>query len=419
MYQPLTFRLRPTDFNEFFGQKHLLGANGILTKFLKNNYLPSMIFYGPPGTGKTTVARIIAKKVSLPIFFFNAATGSKKDLEEPIKEAIKNNQTLILVVDEIHRLNKDKQDYLLPIIEDGTIVLIGLTTANPFFSINPAIRSRVQLMEFKPLDNNDIKEGILYALNSPKGYDNKYNANELYLNKLSNYSGGDLRTTLNILEASVNLLSDDQDTLNIDILEKLNLTSYSNNMGTEDFYYNIVSALQKSIRGSDTDAALYYLALALKSGDLVGIMRRIMVTAYEDVGLADMNLCNMALTVYEVVMKLGLPEARIPLSDYVIRLCLAPKSKAGYKGINKAIELAEERVYDMPYYLRLHNKRTPLYDYERLDVVDKIQYLPDELAGVDMVSFGDTKAESILKERYLKLKDRSSDLNFVYKKKEV
>ena len=190
-------------------------------------------------------------------------------------------------------------------------------------------------------------------------------------------------------------------------------------MGTEDFYYNIVSALQKSIRGSDTDAALYYLALALKSGDLVGIMRRIMVTAYEDVGLADMNLCNMALTVYEVVMKLGLPEARIPLSDYVIRLCLAPKSKAGYRGINKAIELAEERVYDMPYYLHLHNKKTPLYDYERLDVVDKIQYLPDELAGVDMVSFGDTKAESILKERYLKLKNRSSDLNFVYKKKEA
>ncbi len=417
MREPLAFRLRPENLDEILGQKHLVGKDGVIRKCIENDTIFSCIFFGPPGTGKTTLARVIASELHKPYRRFNAVTGNKKDLDAIFLEA-KLSGSLILICDEVHRLNKDKQDLLLPHVEDGSIILIGATTANPYHSINPAIRSRCHLFEFKPLNADDIKEGIEHALKAEEGLNGKYEIDEDALDLICDTVNGDIRWALNILEISAIICKNDRITKE-DVAQ--NCRNVNNRaFASEDGHYDLLSAFQKSIRGSDPNAALYYLALLAQSGDVEAISRRLLVIAYEDIGLANPQLAARTISACESAEHVGFPEAIIPLGIQVIDLCLSPKSRTGVDALHKAQGLAEEKACDMPKYLRL----TPVglskeeqYSYERYDCFHKIQYLPDELKDLDLFpSFNANRYEQQLKAIYEELKKtkRSSDLEDLY-----
>lgn len=418
MRQPLAYRLRPETLNDILGQKDLVGENGVIRKCINNNTIFSCVFYGPPGTGKTTLARVIASELNKPYRKFNAVTGNKKDLDAIFIEAKLSGQ-IILICDEVHRLNKDKQDLLLPYVEDGSVILIGATTANPYHSINPAIRSRCHLFEFKPLDNDDIKKGINNALVSKDGLDNQYTIDENALDLICDCVNGDIRWALNILELSAIVSSDKHITLNN---VKDNCKNVSNRtFSSEDGHYDLLSGLQKSIRGSDPNAALYYLSLLAQSYDLESIVRRLLVIAYEDIGLANPNLASRTINACKAAEHVGFPEAIIPLGVHIIDLCLSPKSRTGVDAIHNMSNIVNTKAYDMPKYLKL----TPVglskdeqYSYDRYDCFHKIQYLPDELRDIDLFkSFNSNRYEQQLKQIYdeLKKNKRSSNLKDLYK----
>ncbi|MBQ9425228.1 MAG: replication-associated recombination protein A [Erysipelotrichaceae bacterium] len=417
MREPLAFRLRPENLDEILGQKHLVGKDGVIRKCIENDTIFSCIFFGPPGTGKTTLARVIASELHKPYRRFNAVTGNKKDLDAIFLEA-KLSGSLILICDEVHRLNKDKQDLLLPHVEDGSIILIGATTANPYHSINPAIRSRCHLFEFKPLNADDIKEGIEHALKAEEGLNGKYEIDEDALNLICDTVNGDIRWALNILEISAIICKNDRITKE-DVAQ--NCRNVNNRaFASEDGHYDLLSAFQKSIRGSDPNAALYYLALLAQSGDVEAISRRLLVIAYEDIGLANPQLAARTISACESAEHVGFPEAIIPLGIQVIDLCLSPKSRTGVDALHKAQGLVEEKAYDMPKYLRLTPvglRKEEQYSYERYDCFHKIQYLPDELKDLDLFpSFNANRYEQQLKAIYEELKKtkRSSDLEDLY-----
>ena len=418
MREPLAFRLRPEKIDDILGQEELVGKNGVIRKCLENDTIFSCIFFGPPGTGKTTLARVIANELKKPYRKFNAVTGNKKDLDAIFTEAQLSGQ-LILICDEVHRLNKDKQDLLLPHVEDGSIVLIGATTANPYHSINPAIRSRCHLFEFKPLNNEDIKKGINNALTSSDGLDNKYTIDDDALNLICDTVNGDIRWALNILELCAIISKDNHiDTDNV----KENCKNVNNRQfGSEDGHYDLLSGLQKSIRGSDPNGALYYLSLLAQSGDVDSIERRLLVIAYEDIGLANPALAARTINVCKAAEAVGFPEAIIPLGVHIIDLCLSPKSRTGVDAVHKMADIVNAKAYDMPKYLRL----TPVglnkdeqYSYDRYDCFHKIQYLPDELKDVDLLpNFNNNRYEQQLKQIYdeLKKNKRTSNLKDLYK----
>ena len=417
MREPLAFRLRPENLDEILGQKHLVGKDGVIRKCIENDTIFSCIFFGPPGTGKTTLARVIASELHKPYRRFNAVTGNKKDLDAIFLEA-KLSGSLILICDEVHRLNKDKQDLLLPHVEDGSIILIGATTANPYHSINPAIRSRCHLFEFKPLNADDIKEGIEHALKAEEGLNGKYEIDEDALNLICDTVNGDIRWALNILEISAIICKNDRITKE-DVAQ--NCRNVNNRaFASEDGHYDLLSAFQKSIRGSYPNAALYYLALLAQSGDVEAISRRLLVIAYEDIGLANPQLAARTISACESAEHVGFPEAIIPLGIQVIDLCLSPKSRTGVDALHRAQSLAEEKACDMPKYLRLTPvglRKEEQYSYERYDCFHKIQYLPDELKDLDLFpSFNANRYEQQLKAIYEELKKtkRSSDLEDLY-----
>lgn len=379
MKEPLAFRIRPQSLDEISGQQHLFNQDGVLRKMVENDSLFSMIFYGPPGSGKTTTAMVLAKILNRPYRLFNAVTGNKKELDGIYLEA-KLSNGLVLIMDEVHRLNKDKQDTLLPHLEEGLITLIGATTANPLFAINPAIRSRTHLIEFKSLTKEDIIQILTQALKHPNGFNNQYTIDNSALDLIANNSNGDSRYALNLLELSVLNAKDNhitEETIT-QIAPKLNITFSKDG----DDYYDALSAFQKSIRGSDVQAALYYLAKLIEANDLISIERRLLTIAYEDIGLANPQLVSRVLIAIESAKRVGFPEARIMLANAVIECALSPKSKSANLAIDAALHEVNSHPSQVPDYLRL----TPVsmdeadkYDYSRSDIWHKIQYLPDSV----------------------------------------
>ena len=342
MQKPLAYRMRPTSIDEIVGQQHLVGPNKIIRRMVQAKMLSSMILYGPPGIGKTSIASAIAGSTKYAFRKLNAATDSKKDLQI-VAEETKMSGTVVLLLDEIHRLDKTKQDYLLPLLESGSIILIGATTENPYINISPAIRSRVQIFELKPLEPDDVKQAIERALNDEKNGLGAYKVqlDENALSLLISSTNGDLRSILNGLELSVLSTPPENDGtihLTLKVIEESVQKKAISADKNGDSHYDVISAFQKSIRGSDPDAALLYLARLLEAGELTTAIRRLIVCAYEDIGLANPQACSRAVQAAQVAQMVGLPEARIPLADAVIDLCLCPKSNTGIVAIDSALD---------------------------------------------------------------------------------
>ena len=420
MQQPLAFRIRPNSIEEIIGQEHLIGKNSILYNSIKEKIPLSFILYGTPGTGKTTIAIAYASSIHLPYISLNAVTSNKKDLEDAINLA-KKNPPYILIIDEVHRINKDKQDILLPFIEDGTIYLIGATTANPYISINKAIRSRTHLLEVKKLSYDEIVLGLKNAISSPKGLNNSIKVDDEILTYIAKSSNGDFRFALNYLE--IISLSFKNEEITLDKVKSIVKVSNIQLDKNEDDHYNAVSALQKSIRGSDVNASLYYLARLCAANDLDSIARRLLVTAYEDIGLANSNLCMRTKIAIDSAKEVGFPEAVIPLGDVVIELALSPKSKAGANSIHYAMDLVQSNPLDVLDYLKLTPVNTldiDKYPYDRPDLWVKMQYLPELIKNIKIYqpSFN-SQYEKVLNENYKKLLEvnRSSNLRELKSKK--
>ncbi len=413
MQQPLSYRLRPETLDEFIGLDNLLSCNTFLKNCVKNKSLLSMIFYGAPGSGKTTLAIILANEIKERYRILNATTNNKKDLDIVFEEA-KMYGHLIVIIDEIHRLNKDKQDLLLSYVENGLITLIGMTTANPFHSINPAIRSRCHLIEFKVSDKENIKQVLLNALKSEKGLNNKYTCDEEVIEKIANLSNGDIRYALNALEI-LSLSSENNHITIKDLKDNIRVPQYMIDKD-EDGHYNAVSALQKSIRGSDVDAALYYLARLIAANDLDSIERRLPIIAYEDVGLANPQAVDRVFNAIEVVKKVGFPEAMIPLGFVVIDLALSPKSKNAYIATANAMEEVTKYPLPIPKYLEytpVGLKEEEKYPYDRPDLWNKIQYMPEQIKNKKFLEgTPHSNYEKALYDNYEKLKQikRSSKI---------
>lgn len=393
MQQPLAYRMRPTKLEEVVGQQHLVGPGKIINRMVNAKMLSSMILYGPPGTGKTSIASAIAGSTKYAFRTLNAATDSKKDLQIVAEEA-KMSGTVILLLDEIHRLDKTKQDFLLPHLESGRIILIGATTENPYISINPAIRSRTQIFQVYPLTEEQMESAVQRALSDKEnGLGNMaIDLKPEALQQLVRATNGDLRSALNGLElAAKSTPANDAGKieLTLPIIEESVQHKALSADKDGDAHYDVISALQKSIRGSDVDAALHYLARLIESGDLPIIARRLMVIAYEDIGLANPPAASRAVTAVDAAQKLGFPEARIPLADAVIELCLSPKSNSGITAIDRAIEQVRAGGFgDVPAHLKdahyqgaakLGHGTEYKYPHGFANDWVKQQYLPDRI----------------------------------------
>ena len=416
--KPLAYRLRPESLNDIIGQQHLVGEKGIIRKCLEKGTIFSSIFFGPPGIGKTTLAEVIAKELHKPCRRFNAVTGNKKDLDAIFVEADLSGQ-LILICDEVHRLNKDKQDLLLPHVEKGNIILIGCTTANPYHSINPAIRSRCHLFELKALSRDDVKQALLKAISNKDGLNNSCTISDDALSLIAEVANGDIRFALNVLELSSFICQNNK--IEVEDVKEQCKVANQRTFASEDGHYDLLSALQKSIRGSDVNGALYYLALLAQSNDEASISRRLVVIAYEDIGLANPQLVARTLDACKAAEAVGFPEAIIPYGVQIIDLCLSPKSRTGVDAVHRAQALVNSKAYDMPKYLRL----TPVglqddekYSYDRYDCFHRIQYLPDEIKNVEFINdFNVNRYEQQLKQVYEQLKStkRTNNLKQLYK----
>ena len=393
MNEPLAIKMRPESLNDVIGQKHLVGENKVLFNMVKHKRIFSMILYGNPGIGKTTIALAIVKELNLEYKLLNATVNNKKDFDEAVKEA-KEKNGLIILMDEIHRLNKDKQDLLLPYLESGLITLIGMTTANPYHSINTAIRSRCQIFELKSLTKDDILEGINKVLiKNPEIL-----IEEDAKNYIATLSNGDLRFAYNFLEVAY---ACSKDIITIETLKNINDKPSIVIDKNDDGYYDTISALQKSIRGSDVNAALHYLAKLIVADDLDIILRRLSVIAYEDIGLANPSIGPKMNAVINITERLGFPEARIPLAEIVIEMCLSPKSNSALLALDEAIN--DVKTIDtgkVPAHLRTTSKDYK-YPHDYKNAFVKQQYLPDKLLGKKYYIPKETsKNEQTLKQIY-------------------
>ena len=392
----LAIRMRPKNINQVIGQKHLVGEGKIIRRMVEANRLSSMILYGPPGIGKTSIASAIAGTTKFAFRTFNATVDSKKRLQEIAEEA-KLSGGLVLLLDEIHRLDKTKQDFLLPLLENGLVIMIGATTENPFFSVTPAIRSRLQIFELEPLTNDDIKQAIQTALtDTERGFDFPVQLDDDALDFITTSTNGDLRSAFNSLDLAV--LSTKEDTegvrhITLDIMENSLQKSYITMDKDGDGHYDVLSALQKSIRGSDVNASLHYAARLIEAGDLPSLARRLTVIAYEDIGLANPDAQIHTVTALEAAQKIGFPEARILIANIVIDLALSPKSNSAIVAIDQALsDLRQNGNLPIPRHLRdghyagskeLENAQDYKYPHNYPGNWVQQDYLPEKIKNAD------------------------------------
>lgn len=396
MNTPLAQKMKPKSLNDVLGQTHLIGKGKIISNMVENKKLFSMILYGLPGIGKTSIATAIVNDLGENYRFLNATINNKKDFDVVFEEA-KMYGGMILIVDEIHRLNKDKQDLLLPCLESGLITLIGLTTSNPYHAINPAIRSRCQIFRLEPLNENDIYKGLCKVILEPDLEGIKIDDETLkYIAKISKF---DLRFAYNLLEISYYFNPDHK--VDISVIKSINNTPVFSADKNEDGHYDVLSGLQKSIRGSDVNGALHYLARLIVEEDLDSITRRLAVICYEDIGLANPNMGPKVDAAFRLCERVGFPEARIILANVVIELALSSKSNAAYLAIDKAInDVKSKNIGDMPAYLKSpYNGYKYPHNYKNALV--KQEYLPKNLKGIKYyIPKDSSRYEIALKERY-------------------
>ena len=392
MKKPLADMIRPKKIDEIVGQEHLTGTDGVIYRAIENNIIPNMIFYGPPGVGKTSVANIIANSCNKSIHMLNATYTKTEEVKEILKDS--KLQTLdskeIIYIDEIQNFNKKQQQILLDYIEKGDIVLIASTTENPYHYVYKALLSRCFVLEFKSLEHKDIKKGVQVLIASLKNDTYKIKIDDIALDNIAHYADGDMRKAVNLIELILQLYEDENEIdISIELLKKLNISKQLMYDISGDSHYDILSAFQKSIRGSDTDASLHYLARLIKSGDLKSICRRLLVIASEDIGLAYPNAITIIKNCVDSALHLGFPEARIPLAQAVILLATSPKSNSVIKAIDSAMDDLEKfSVGDIPlhlkdaHYLGAQNLDRGIdykypHNYENNYVVQ--QYLPDAI----------------------------------------
>ena len=426
---PLASRLRPTTLDEVVGQQHIVGKDKLLYRAIKADKLSSIIFYGPPGTGKTTLAKVIANTTSAEFMQINATSAGKKDMEEVVAAA-KNNQGMygkktILFIDEIHRFNKGQQDYLLPFVEDGTIILIGATTENPYFEVNPALLSRSVIFELKKLSTEDIRTLLLRAVNDTEKGMGSYHAqmDDDALEFLADMANGDARAALTAIELGILTTDRSEDGIihiTLDVASECIQKRVINYDKTGDNHYDTISAFIKSMRGSDPDAAVYYLARMLYAGeDVKFIARRIMILASEDIGNADPQALQVAVAAAQAVERLGMPEARIVLAQAVTYMASAPKSNSAINAIDKAMRVVQEtKTPPVPVHLQdAHYKSAgklghgkgykSAHDYKNHYV--KQQYLPDGLTGEVFYEPSENGYEQQIRAYYKKIKENPEE----------
>ncbi len=425
---PLASRLRPTTLEEVVGQEHIVGRDKLLYRAIKADKLTSVIFYGPPGTGKTTLARVIANTTSANFTQINATVAGKKDMEAVVKQAQDDlgmyGKKTILFIDEIHRFNKGQQDYLLPFVEDGTLVLIGATTENPYFEVNSALLSRSIIFELKALETENVKRLLLRAVNDCRKGMGNYNAviDEDALDFLADMAGGDARNALNAVELGILTTPRSEDgkihlTLEVasECIQK-RVVHYDKN---GDNHYDIISAFIKSMRGSDPDAAVYYLAKMLYAGeDVKFIARRIMILASEDIGNADPQAICVAAAAAQAVERVGMPEAQIILSQAASYMACAPKSNAAVNAISAAMESVKRTKTTVPSHLqdahyggheKLGHGVGYRYAHNYPNHYVKQQYLPTEILGQKFYELSDMGYEKTLKEYLKRIKGEAQE----------
>ncbi|TCD45861.1 replication-associated recombination protein A [Streptococcus sp. X16XC17] len=421
----LALRMRPKTIDQVIGQKHLVGKGKIIRRMVEANMLSSMILYGPPGIGKTSIASAIAGTTKFAFRTFNATVDTKKRLQEIAEEA-KFSGGLVLMLDEIHRLDKTKQDFLLPLLENGNIIMIGATTENPFFSVTPAIRSRVQIFELEPLSNEDIKKAIQTAVeDKERGFDFQVKLDDDALDFIATATNGDLRSAFNSLGLAVMSTHPDENGLRhitLDTVENSLQRSYITMDKDGDGHYDVLSALQKSIRGSDVNASLHYAARLIEAGDLPSLARRLTVIAYEDIGLANPEAQIHTVTALDAAQKIGFPEARILIANVVIDLALSPKSNSAYTAMDAALaDLRKSGHLPIPRHLRdghyagskeLGNAQEYKYPHAYPEKWVDQQYLPDKLKGASYFTANETgkyeRALAITQENIKKLKEQKA-----------
>ena len=423
---PLASRLRPTTLDEVVGQQHIIGKDKLLYRAIKADKLSSVIFYGPPGTGKTTLAKVIANTTSAEFTQINATVAGKKDMEEVVNKAkeLKGmyQKRTILFIDEIHRFNKGQQDYLLPFVEDGTIILIGATTENPYFEVNGALLSRSSIFELRPLSQEEVETLILRAVRDEKKGMGSYHAviEEDALHFLADLAGGDARSALNAVELGILTTpksEDGQIHITLEVASECIQKRVVRYDKTGDNHYDTISAFIKSMRGSDPDAAVYYLAKMLYAGeDIKFIARRIMICASEDVGNADPMALNVAVSAAQAVERIGMPEAQIILSQAVLYVATAPKSNSACNAVFAAMDNVKKYKTTVPVHLQdAHYKGSAklghgigykyAHDYPNHYV--KQQYLPDEIKDAVFYEASDNGYEKTIKAHMKRIKDEA------------
>lgn len=423
---PLASRLRPTRLEEVVGQQHIVGKDKLLYRAIKADKLTSVIFYGPPGTGKTTLAKVIANTTSAEFTQINATVAGKKDMEEVVNKAkeLKGmyQKRTILFIDEIHRFNKGQQDYLLPFVEDGTIILIGATTENPYFEVNGALLSRSSVFELRPLSQEEVETLILRAVQDEKKGMGSYHAviEEDALHFLADLAGGDARSALNAVELGILTTPRSEDGMihiTLDVASECIQKRVVRYDKTGDNHYDTISAFIKSMRGSDPDAAVYYLAKMLYAGeDIKFIARRIMICASEDVGNADPMALNVAVSAAQAVERIGMPEAQIILSQAVLYVATAPKSNSACNAVFAAMDNVKKYKTTVPVHLQdAHYKGSAklghgigykyAHDYPNHYV--KQQYLPDEIKDAVFYEASDNGYEQTIKAHMKRIKDEA------------